>query len=102
MWWRRLLLWPLVSRVNRRKRHAVREIEPLDMAGAYPVLIAVPEHRQHSILGTSLSRIGLLRYAATMLACPWITWRFSLRTLLIATTLVAVVLGIIVWMSRTG
>ena len=28
--------------------------------------------------------------------------RFSLRTLLIATTLVAVVLGLIVWMSRTG
>jgi hypothetical protein len=27
--------------------------------------------------------------------------QFSLRTLLIATTLVAVVLGIIVWMSRT-
>ena len=28
--------------------------------------------------------------------------RFSLRTLLIATTLIAVVLGIIVWMSRAG
>ena len=33
---------------------------------------------------------------------PWLRWRFSLRTLLIATTLVAVVLGIIVWMSRAG
>jgi hypothetical protein len=34
---------------------------------------------------------------------PWIRqlrWRFSLRTLLIATTLVAVVLGTIVWLSR--
>jgi hypothetical protein len=33
---------------------------------------------------------------------PWIRWsnRFSLRTLLIATTLIAVLLGIIVWMSR--
>jgi hypothetical protein len=29
-------------------------------------------------------------------AAPWIKWRFSLRTLLIATTLVAVVLGAIV------
>src|SRR5215213_3399771 len=28
---------------------------------------------------------------------PWLRWRFSLRTLLIATTLVAVVLGLIVW-----
>jgi hypothetical protein len=30
---------------------------------------------------------------------PWIPWRFSLRTLLIATTLVAVVLGIVVWLG---
>ena len=29
---------------------------------------------------------------------PWLRWRFSLRTLLIATTLVAVVLGLIVWL----
>jgi hypothetical protein len=28
---------------------------------------------------------------------PWIRWRFTLRTLLIATTLVAVVLGIVVY-----
>jgi hypothetical protein len=33
---------------------------------------------------------------------PWLRWsnRFSLRTLLIATTLVAVVLGLIVWATR--
>jgi hypothetical protein len=30
---------------------------------------------------------------------PWVRWRFSLRTLLIATTLVAVVLGAIVWIQ---
>jgi hypothetical protein len=29
---------------------------------------------------------------------PWLRWRYSLRTLLIATTLVAVVLGYIVWL----
>jgi hypothetical protein len=28
-------------------------------------------------------------------ALPWLTWRFSLRTLLIATTLVAVALGLV-------
>ena len=40
--------------------------------------------------------------AATFAALPWIHWakRFSLRTLLIATTLVAVVLGLIVWSIR--
>jgi hypothetical protein len=29
----------------------------------------------------------------------WLPWRFSLRTLLIATTLVAVVLGLIAWLA---
>jgi hypothetical protein len=33
-------------------------------------------------------------------AVPWHPFRFSLRTLLIATTLVAVALGFIVWASR--
>ena len=41
---------------------------------------------------------------STMLtALPWIAhprWRFSLRTMLIATTLVALVLGAIVWLVR--
>jgi hypothetical protein len=31
---------------------------------------------------------------------PWISWRFSLRTLLIATTLIAVVLGLAVWATK--
>src|SRR3954447_11081309 len=37
---------------------------------------------------------------ASLLAAvlPWISWRFTLRSLLIATTLVAVVLGLIVWL----
>ena len=37
-----------------------------------------------------------------ILLLPWVEWpsRFSLRTLLIATTLVAVVLGLILWLSH--
>src|SRR5262245_13976922 len=30
-------------------------------------------------------------------AAPWLRWRFSLRTLLIATTLVAIILGLVVY-----
>jgi hypothetical protein len=37
-----------------------------------------------------------LLVAVALVAAPWINWRFSLRTLLIATTLVAVGLGVIV------
>jgi hypothetical protein len=33
-----------------------------------------------------------------MAAGPWLRWRFSLRTLLIATTLIAILLGLIVWL----
>ena len=42
-------------------------------------------------------------FIATIAAAPWIRqlrWRFSLRTLLIATTLFAVVLGLIVYVAR--
>ena len=36
----------------------------------------------------------------SLAAGPWLRWRFTLRTLLITTTLVAVVLGMIVWAAR--
>jgi hypothetical protein len=37
---------------------------------------------------------------STLAIVPWLHWRFSLRTLLIATTLVAMVLAIAVWASH--
>lgn len=39
-------------------------------------------------------------FAAAVGVVTWIRWRFSLRTLAIATTLVAVALGLIVWISH--
>jgi hypothetical protein len=38
---------------------------------------------------------------ATLAAVPWIRWRFSLCTLLIAVTLVAVGMGLIVYFAKT-
>jgi hypothetical protein len=38
--------------------------------------------------------------APWILVIPWLRWRFSLRNLLIATTLVAVVLGLAVYATR--
>lgn len=32
-------------------------------------------------------------------ALPWIRWNFSLRTLLIATTVIAALLGLVVWLK---
>jgi hypothetical protein len=38
--------------------------------------------------------------SCSLASLSWFHWRFSLRTLLIAMTLTAVVLGLIVWMAR--
>jgi hypothetical protein len=43
---------------------------------------------------------ALVLVGAVAASIPWIRWRFSLRTLLIATTLVAVVLGAVVYAMR--
>src|SRR5262245_26937370 len=42
----------------------------------------------------------LVLLSSTFAAAPWFRWHFSLRTLLIATTLFALVLGLVVWASR--
>ena len=56
------------------------------------------------LYGMELSLIGSYLIVAVFLSSllPWIRWsrRFTLRTLLIATTLVAVVLGLIVAVLR--
>ena len=43
---------------------------------------------------------SLVSLSAVFAYLPWLHWRFSLRTLLIATTLVAVLLGAIVYAIR--
>ena len=50
--------------------------------------------------GFCLPHSSLVVLYATLAAVSWLPWRFTLRTLLIATTLVAVVLGLIVWTTR--
>jgi hypothetical protein len=58
----------------------------------------------YEILGTfvDVPYSFLIVLSATLSAVPWIGWsnRFTTRTLLIATTLVAVVLGLVVWLAR--
>ena len=57
----------------------------------HPELEAVVAGVPHWFVG-----IGMIGVAAA----PWFRWRFTLRTLLIATTLVAVALGLIVYVVR--
>jgi hypothetical protein len=37
---------------------------------------------------------------AALAAAPWLPWRFSLRTLLIAITVFALLLGFVIWIAR--
>jgi hypothetical protein len=48
-------------------------------------------------IGTAIPDWLPVLVAAVFAIIPWLRWRFSLRTLLIATTLVAAVLGLIVY-----
>jgi hypothetical protein len=41
-----------------------------------------------------------MSFIAALAVAPWLRWRFSLRTMLFATTIVAVALGTIVWFYR--
>ncbi len=68
-----------------------------------------PEYRQFLLRVQELGRNDLRLvfpywFAAAVLAAvaalPWLPYRFTLRTMLIATTLVAVVLGLVVWAVR--
>ncbi len=58
----------------------------------------VPDHRK------VLQFYFILAFLSVALAAvpwhPWWSWRFSLRTMLIVTALVAVVLGMVVWLTR--
>jgi hypothetical protein len=49
--------------------------------------------------GFCLPHWSLVVLFATLAAVPWLPRRFSVRTLLIVTTLVATLLGLIVWLK---
>jgi hypothetical protein len=51
------------------------------------------------IRGMTLPYWFLVLLTATLAPLPWFPWKYSLRTLLIATTLIAIVLGLVVWSS---
>jgi hypothetical protein len=62
--------------------------------------MAGPQRIRRGALSVAVPHWFLLLVAATIAAVPWTKWRFSLRTLLIATAVVAVGLGLFVMMLR--
>jgi Ca2+/Na+ antiporter len=84
----------------------------VNLADQVPSIVSAP----YSFMGFKYSPAGglnpavyfvpswfLILLSSTLATVPWlkrITWRFSLRTLIIATTIVAVVLGLVVFAAR--
>ena len=75
--------------------------------GALPVLgkvkggtLGFAFHNSPAFLAASFPHWLLVSLIAVVATLPWLRWRFSLRTLLVAITLVALVLGIIIATTR--
>jgi hypothetical protein len=68
----------------------------------YPTAMGFAAYRSmdHNLYIVRLPYWSLILIFSALGAVPWVRCQFSLRTLLIATTLVAVVLGLIVWQVR--
>jgi hypothetical protein len=65
--------------------------------GSPPYVSRMWGHFQYNEGVLSLPYWFVIAMSAALATVPWLRWRFTLRTLLIATTLVAVMLGLIVW-----
>jgi hypothetical protein len=58
------------------------------------------ESTERDVRGIEIPLWSATLLSVALAACPWLRWRFGLRTLLIATTLVALVLGLTMYMNR--
>jgi hypothetical protein len=67
-----------------RRRYVVNDDGGLGWLRGYSRTIVFPHW-------FAVALVGVIAVA------PWLRWRFGLRTLLIATTLIAVGLGIVIW-----
>lgn len=71
--------------------------ESLDLERFFSQCLRFEVWHEHPIRGVIVPYLFLVLLAGICAFLPWASYRFSLRTLLIATTLVAVVLGLAMW-----
>jgi hypothetical protein len=68
---------------------------------AYPVLVFIAADREWmSPAILFILFYPLLIFSYGIAAAPWVRWRFSVRTLLVVTTIVAVLLGVFIWAAK--
>ena len=85
--------------LHRRYEKALREVQVASGSTPHPTFDFARLTRPFGMSARVPHWSGVLLLFG-LAAAPWLRWRFSLRTLLIATTLVAVVLGMITWAAR--
>jgi hypothetical protein len=105
-WKGRLTYWPSVWEPNPRVplTNYAEAVDEIIQGGSHPVLgfgIVYTHGGLNDTIVFAPYWFPVLSFAV-LAAIAWFPWqrRFSLRTLLIATTLMAVALGTIVWSSR--
>jgi hypothetical protein len=117
-WWLDMLQVPagngnkatLFSCQGAQRLSMVRAIDPRVKLSSEPTSLAVLATPDNAF-GFEAKRFGSgfsittpywfwTTFVAAVGAVPWLRWRFSLRTLIITTTFVAGVLGLIVWSAR--
>ncbi len=64
---------------------------------AYSQLVPYYDHVANGVVELFVPFWIATSVAAISAAAPWLRWHFSLRTLLLATTAIAILLGLIVW-----
>jgi hypothetical protein len=95
----RIVIWVEHSSLNRRFEF---NVDPLSIHRS------PPGHERHPWIGLYISPSGnthffqlahgfLVMIAAALAAIPWCPTRFSMRGMLLATTCIALIIGLIVW-----
>jgi len=94
-WWKERPTW---SNVVISKN--LDELQVVGDTGALTALYGFDFQRDQEGLLIKLPHWILVLATASVAVAPWIRWRFTIRTLLFATTLVALVLGAVVYAIR--
>jgi hypothetical protein len=75
-------------------------VKPINLPTKSPSYFGFRFENNWAVLVVEMPIWFLVVLSASLAALAWIRWRYSLKTLLLATTALAVVLGAIVWTSN--
>jgi hypothetical protein len=89
-------------RLNRMPHSWSHKSEPANekVSVQYSSVIGFGIHSSNRLSAIRLPVWCILLLSAAAATVPWLPWRFSLRTMLIAMTVVAALLGLVIWTTK--